>query len=374
MDATSAADTGTSAANIGEPSGGGTTTVVGIPPGSGASSDSADTGAEGTSREDGADTGAPTPAEIKKWTYRSMRENGQYEDEDLDEDGVRARLSDDYEHTLKVDKEERRMPLHQVKRWAQLGITGGQRMEQANKLKAEYEERMRSVAEDTYAALDEADGYNFQGEFDGIAITKSDSIALKRVAELYQLKQLREQGQQDPMAISRYMKLERERNDRLRAAKEAASIKTRERQDADRRQADVRARMEPEVVGALKAAGLRDNDRNRGRMAARMKWARNSGYEISLIDAAQFAREEWENEVRGDFDGVDGNRLSAILGPKLLKLVREAEIKKLEAVPGSQPQQQKTGSQNRPTDLDAVRKAATAAARGTKAIRFSIPQ
>jgi hypothetical protein len=279
-------------------------------------------------------------------------------------------LSDDWEHTLKVDGKEMRVPLHQLRRHAQLGLTSTGRLESAKQLKAEAEARLRAMSETPYDAIDEADGYQFTARFDDIEVTKSDMMALKRAAEIHKLAMLRA----DPKRISEYVQLERERTERLRKARETAGEKRLKVEGEKRARDEWLAKTRPEMASALKTAGMADTERNRQRIAQRMKWAKDNDYQISLIDAAHFAREQEDAEFREYLEsrgGTDGQRLIAALGPRYAKLIREAEIKRVEAAPVTQSQKRE------PTIAKIIkdaRKDATAMAQGRKPIEFSRPR
>lgn len=322
-----------------------------------------------TSAPDGGDKAKAEPW-FKSLKYRRMNDAHEYEDEEFDsEDSVRARLSDDYEEVLKVNKEERRVPRHHMRRLAQLGWSANDRFEQAKQIERAYEARQKAFADDPYSALDEADEYKFSNSVDGLQVTRSEEIALQKAIQFYRLKALRDS--EDPMHRSEYVRLERERLERLNASRQSVAEKQRVGKERAREMELAKPRIEAELKVAFKSAGIPDNDANRSRIAAKMRHARESGYDMTLTDAAHFAREEHVKDIRKAFDGLSGPQALALLGP-VAKMIREAEVKAVQAAPAAA-----NGGDGKPRDPSMKQiqktalKSATETARGVKVISFS---
>lgn len=310
----------------------------------------ADAGAGGT--ETTAQTDTPKPP---KYTYKRFTEKGTYADEEWDEPKVREFLSDDYEEEYKIDGETVRLPRHRARSYVQQGRTAFQRMEEAKKLKQEVEAQREAAARAPYEWLDETMGYDFDPEpVGGMQITKAERMALKTAERLYSLAELREKD------LSQYIIEERKRTDQLRQAREKISEKKRTAEETARRSKEAFENFRPQVIDALKNAGVEPTEDFERRVVSYLKRAQNAGYKMPLSEAAQHARNDHIQEIRSALSRHDGEALLSVLGPDLERKIRGAGVKRIESAQQQaapvQQQQQRGDEPARMPDVKETRK------------------
>lgn len=282
---------------------------------------------------------ASADAAAKKFAYRKLTAQGEYEDEDWDEERVKSYLSDDYEEDYEIDGKTQRLPRHVARKYVQLGGTAYERMDQAKKITQAARAREEAALKDPLGWLDESMGHEFAEEtIAGMQITKADLMAIRRAEQVRQLAELRAS---DP---DKYVAALRERDEKIRGIREGMAKRKADADAQAQRRKDFAARIRPEIQEALKAAKMDLSDANVQRVFGHLQKAASHGHKLSMGDAAALARQDFVNDTRKALALYDGPQLLALLGGDLAKKIREAEVKRVERKTeenGGAPQQRR---------------------------------
>lgn len=218
--------------------------------------------------------------------------------------------------SLKIDGKVVEMTKEKALALAQKGFAADKRFEEAAKTKKEAEELVSLTKQKDFLKLAERSG-----------MTKAEARAsLEEVLlKLYEEEDLSPQERE-----MRELKAFKEQRDaELKAAQEAET-----QEKISKEEAKYLQEIEEEMVTALGKTTLPNNPLYAKLAANYMAAGLNQGYDLSPTDAVKLVEQDQLALVKSLLDNADPSRLESLLGPKVVKAIRDAGVagvKKAEA-------------------------------------------
>ena len=221
--------------------------------------------------------------------------------------------SDDWEHVVKIDGEERKLRLPELTRYASMGGAALKRMQEATEFQKKLERDRAEFLKDKERYFAEAgeDPYEW---------------AVSQVKNQMQLERLKTE---DPDAYIEQMQARRMKQAEMKARfeQQRAEAQARAQQAAESRKA-----LMGSVPGELERMGAGKYSRTmHGVLSQIMAQAEQGGARVDAAQLATLARDQFRADIRGALAGLDVGQLEDMLGPDVIKALRKADLERAKA-------------------------------------------